>query len=361
MPLFIKMLSQDQDGTEGQAGTALSTLKSGAALSASNAGAEAGSKNFWWTVEFSIEVLDFNQEIFNKEVEEERLFTVASLTGSIGSELFDNNDDKITLKASYTSSQSLDDLLKNINKILELDDFKNIKITRCYRTNNQAWSTQHLDAFPPLNVGRNLVVMAPWHKSNYVKNSDNQDKKQKMRTQARPAVRTSIYIYPASAFGTGYHESTRIALELLESTVKQGDTIIDVGTGTGILFIAALKIGASHATARDIDPVTLDEVRRNMNLNGLNPDLCDLAEGNLLDGVEGKFNILTANILLAPNMAMLPDVKRVLKPKGYAVFSGMTHMERGAFLSVLSSSGLELDKELKCGDWWGCRAKLKSA
>ncbi len=325
MPLFIKMLSQNQDGT-------------------SFNGDNDKAKSFWWTLEFSIEILNDN---FNKEVEEERLFTLASLTNSIGSELKDDNI-KITLKADYTSSQSLDDLLKNVNKILELEDFSNIKITRCYRTNNQSWSTQHLDAFPPLNVGRNLVVMAPWHKSNY--NKDSKDKKQN---------RMPLYIYPASAFGTGYHESTRIALELLESSVKRGDTIIDVGTGTGILFIAALKLGAMHATARDIDPVTLDEVRRNMNLNGLNPDLCDLAEGNLLDGVESTFNVLTANILLAPNMAMLPDVKRVLKPKGCAIFSGMTLVERGAFLSVLSSSGLEIDKELKCGDWWGCRAKLK--
>lgn len=341
MPLFIKMLSQNQDGT----------------------GAADGAKNFWWTFEFSIEKNKKNKNIENvendknidfdlkskieiefdeieNEIKEERLFTLASLTSSIGSEIIDGGE-KIILRADYTSLKTLDELLNDINEILARDDFKDIKITRCYRTNNKNWNTQHLDAFPPLNVGRGLVVMAPWHKNNYRQN------------------RTPLYIYPASAFGTGYHESTRIALELLEDAVKSGDTIIDVGTGTGILFIAALKLGALRAAARDIDPATLDEVRRNMNLNGLNMNSCTLEEGNLLDGVSEKFNILTANVLLAPNIAMLPDVSRVLKLKGCAIFSGMTNMERGAFLSVLSSSGLDVDKELKRGDWWGCRAKIK--
>ena len=144
--------------------------------------------------------------------------------------------------------------------------------------------------------------------------------------------------------------------ELLEEVVKTGDTILDVGTGTGILFIAALKLGAGKAIARDIDPATLGEAKRNMNLNGVNPNVCELTEGDLLKGFSGQVNILTANILLNPNLTMLPDVKRVLKPKGYAIFSGMTHIESYTFLSVLHSSGLMVEREAKFGDWWGCRA-----
>ena len=295
-------------------------------------------KNFWWTVEFSIPI-----EGHSRTSDEELLSTIAALSGAIGSEIFVEKNFtggyRVFLKASYNSSRPLEDLINELNELLNIPDFKRIEISRCYKTENQSWEKQHFDAFPPLPVGRNLVVMAPWHEKEEI-----------------PKGRRPIYIYPATAFGTGYHESTRIAMELLEDVVKAGDVILDVGTGTGILFITALKLGAAKAFARDIDPTTLDEVRRNMNLNDINPNVCELSVGDLLKGFTGQVNLLTANILLNPNLAMLPDVRGVLKPKGYAIFSGMTYIENYAFVSVLASSGLMIEKELRFGDWWGCRA-----
>ena len=294
-------------------------------------------RDYWWTVELSI------VPGVNGADDEERLSTVAAISGARGSEIYfeeiPGTKGKLFLKAEYNSTIEIDELAFTLEEILKEPYFKNINLTRCYKTYNRAWDTQHIDAFPPLNVGKNLVVMAPWHEQKEIQGN-----------------RMPIYIFPASAFGTGYHESTRIALELLEPVVKFGDVVIDVGTGTGILFITALKLGAGRAIARDIDPTTLDEARRNMALNGINPNVCSLSEGDLLKGVNEKANILIANILLMPNIAMLPDVAGVLKPKGYAVFSGMTNVERATFVSVLNSSGLEIERELKSGDWWGCRA-----
>ena len=294
--------------------------------------------NYWWTIEFNTPVSEGSMTY-----KEEILSTVATISDCIGGFVFTESDDKgrknLFLRADYRASTEIDELLFKVKKILEDPAFKEINIARCYKTSNQPWETQHYDAFPPLNVGKNLVVMAPWHE----------------KEEILPG-RIPIYIYPASAFGTGYHESTQIALSLLEEVVKSGDTILDVGTGTGILFIAALKLGAGKAIARDIDPTTLSEAKRNMNLNGINPKICTLSEGDLLKGFKDQVNILTANILLNPNVAMLPDVKKALKPKGYAIFSGMTSVESYMFLSVLNSSGLVVDKELKIGDWWGCRA-----
>lgn len=294
--------------------------------------------NFWWTIEFSSPFSDKS-----RSYNEERLSTIAALTDAIGTYIFTERDyfghDRLFMRADYRSSTGIDELLYMVEFILRDQDFKSVDLSRCYKTSNQPWETQHFDAFPPLNVGKSLVVMAPWHADEEI----------------QPG-RTRIYIYPASAFGTGYHESTRIALELLEDVVKSGDAVLDVGTGTGILFIAALKMGADKAIARDIDPTTLDEAKRNMNLNGINPKVCDLSVGDLLKNFHGQVNILTANILLNPNLAMLPDVRGVLKPNGFAVFSGMTNVEKSAFVSVLNSSGMDIDKELRFGDWWGCRA-----
>ncbi|MBQ7263744.1 MAG: 50S ribosomal protein L11 methyltransferase [Synergistaceae bacterium] len=287
-------------------------------------------KSFWWTIEIAAE------EGADRASVEERLWTVATLTGAIGSELLEG-DGKVVLRAHYLGSVELGDLVKSVSELLP--KFEGTSLTECYKTDARAWNEQVRDGFPPLNVGRAFVVMAPWHKS-----EDHQG-------------RIPIYIYPASAFGTGQHESTRIALELMEDVVHRGDTVLDIGTGTGILFIAALKLGAARAVARDLDPEAIEEAKRNMNLNGLSFGLCDLSVGDLLDGVEEQGSVLTANILLSPNLAMLPDVPRVLKPKGHAVFSGMTGIERGTFLSMLSSSGLALERELHFGDWWGCRAR----
>ena len=294
--------------------------------------------NFWWIVELSVPCA-----LYNKPHNEERLSTVATLSGAIGAEIYTENDfygnDLLTLKASYDGSRGIDDVVYQLDFILNDANFTGINIARCYKLENEAWNTQHYDAFPPLPVGKSLIVMAPWHEDEEI-----------------PEGRTPIYIYPASAFGTGYHESTQIALALIEEIVKTGDTILDVGTGTGILFITALKLGAGKAIARDIDPETLKEAKRNMNLNGINPKVCTLSEGDLLKGFSGQVNILTANILLNPNITLLPDVRRTLKPKGFAVFSGMTVVERPMFVSVLEASKLEIEREMRIGDWWGCRA-----
>ena len=290
--------------------------------------------NFWWTIEFSTP--------FSNNAEE-TLSTIAALSDCIGSYIFSEPDAqghrRLFLRADYDGTRPIDDLIFMVNFILKNGDFKNVDLARAYKTNNQSWDKQHYDAFPPLNVGKNLVVMAPWHEDEKISSG-----------------RIPIYIYPSSAFGTGYHESTQIALSLLEDIVKRGDTILDIGTGTGILFIAAVKLGAEKVIARDIDPTTLEEATRNMNLNGINSQICELSEGDLLKGFKGQVNILTANILLKPNVSMLPDVKAVLKPKGFAIFSGMTIVESNMFLSVLGASGLLVERELKIGDWWGCRA-----
>jgi ribosomal protein L11 methyltransferase len=183
--------------------------------------------------------------------------------------------------------------------------------------------------------------MAPWHKGK------------------EPSARTPLYIYPSSAFGTGYHESTRIALTLTERFVEKGSVVVDIGTGSGILFIAALKLGAARAVARDIDPTAVSEALRNMELNGLPPDACDLQVGSLLDNVaETNADVLTANILLEPNLQLLSDVGRVLRPSGIAVFSGITEAERPAFLSAIPKTGTDLLAELTEKTWWGCAVKF---
>jgi ribosomal protein L11 methyltransferase len=285
--------------------------------------------NFWWSV-------DLETDAENAAADEE-FSTLADLSGSIGAEMFEKGDKKV-LRAIYRSSEDIPCWLALLEGLLT--HFPGVRIRSHAKIENQPWNTVHLDAFPPLAVGAGLVVMAPWHKGK------------------EPSGRIPLYIYPSSAFGTGYHESTQIALTLLERFVKKGDMVVDIGTGSGILFIAALKLGADDAAARDLDPTVVSEALRNMTLNGLPPDACDLRVGAFLkDIAETSADVLTANILLDANLQLLGDVKRVLKPSGVAIFSGMTETERAAFLSAVPRAGMDLIAELTAKSWWGCAVK----
>jgi len=288
--------------------------------------------NFWWSIELEAE------SGANAAVAEEALMSVAALSGCIGSELFEEGEAP-RLRAFYRSSEPLEHWISILEEVEK--NFSGVRVRSRSKVENRPWQTMHLDAFPPLPVGANLVVMAPWHRGK------------------ENAGKTPLYIYPSSAFGTGYHESTQIALSFVERFVRKGDAIVDIGTGSGILFIAALKLGAADALARDLDPATIAEALRNMELNDLSPDACDLAVGHLLKGAEAQADILTANILLEQNTQLLPDVGRVLKPKGIAIFSGMTVNERATFLSALPAAGLSLIAELTKNDWWGCAARIE--
>ena len=293
-------------------------------------------KDFWWCIELETDL--------SGPEAEEALWSAADLSGSIGSELIDANADsserKITiLRAAYISSQDISYWLEIVNDVLT--NFPNLRVRSYSKIENQPWQTQHLDAFPPLLVGVNLVVAAPWHKDKI------------------PPDKMPLYIYPSSAFGTGYHESTQIALSMIERFLKPGNTIVDVGTGSGVLFIAALKLGAANAVARDIDPTVIAEVLRNMELNELPLSACDARVGDLLNGVEAQADVLAANILLGPNLKLLPDVGRVLKTSGVAIFTGMTVSERPTFLAAIAETSLSVTAELTIKDWWGLACQVE--
>ncbi len=286
-------------------------------------------KNFWWTVDLNL----------NNDNDEEILNNLAILSGALGSEILLNSNGKNYLRAYFNSNDDPDEIIKKFKELAN----NNINDYKIFKTNNQAWDTQHYEAFPPLEVGKNLIVSAPWHEDK-IKNQPD---------------RLAIYIFPASAFGTGYHESTQIALTLLEETVKPQIKILDVGTGSGILFITALKLGAKFAYARDIDPIAITEAERNMKLNNIDKNLCKIEVADLLKNFDDRVNILTANILLAPNLELLPNVKNILEPDGVAIFSGMTVKEREKFIDgVNKNSGLKIVSEIKLNDWWGCKAVI---
>lgn len=284
--------------------------------------------SFWWYV-----------TIVSDDGDEEVLQSLADITGSIGAEILELPMG-IKLRAYYNSGKDLSYWKDSLAEAMKPWD--TVRIEDFGKIENQPWNVASEEAFPPLEVGDGLVVLAPWHKG------------------SEPAERLALYINPGSAFGTGYHESTQIALELLEKYIKDGDVVADIGTGSGILTICALKMGAAKAYARDIDPAVIEEVRKNLELNSLSPDSVDLATGDLLKDFDQSADILTANILLEPLTTMLKQVPDVIGTKGTAIFSGMLRTERDSFLKALTEAGMSVVEELEKGDWWGVSASSAS-
>jgi len=284
---------------------------------------------FWWYITLSAE----------KELEDV-LFSLADNTESIGTECEELANGRVTLRAYYRSNEPLEHWKHRLLSAME--EFPTVKIEDFGKLENQPWNVQAEEAFPPLNVGTEFVVLAPWHKG------------------SEEAGRMPIYINPGCAFGTGYHESTQIVLRLMEQFMKPGMVTADIGTGSGILTICAVKKGAKKAYARDIDPAVIEEVRKNFELNSLDLNKIDLATGDLLKGFGHTANLLMANILIEPLSTMICDVPAVIGKNGTALFSGMVENERERFLKVLEAEGLEAVAEMREGDWWGVAAKVKA-
>ncbi len=168
------------------------------------------------------------------------------------------------------------------------------------------------------------------------------------------AALTVLRIDPKMAFGTGYHESTRLALGLLADRVPAGGRVLDVGAGTGVLALAALKTGASEALGVDIDPWSVANARENASLNGV-ADRFENRLGSLDEAPETGFDLVLANILRSILVPMMPGLAARLAPGGALVLAGILQTERQTMLDATRDAGLALDAEATENEWWAGR------
>lgn len=168
-----------------------------------------------------------------------------------------------------------------------------------------------------------------------------------------------IELDPGRAFGTGSHPTTSLCLKLMEENISEGDSVIDVGTGSGILMIAADRLGASEIYGTDIDELAVESAKENLELNKISEEKAKVYKGDLISVVENKkFDVVVANILADVLLILLHDISKVVKPNGKIIFSGIIEDKCELLKREVESLGFTVE-EIKADKEW--RAMLIKA
>ncbi|HLR32860.1 MAG TPA: 50S ribosomal protein L11 methyltransferase [Fodinibius sp.] len=173
-----------------------------------------------------------------------------------------------------------------------------------------------------------------------------------------PQGKILLEIDPKMSFGTGYHETTRLMLQLLPDLVGEGDRVIDAGTGTGILAIAAIKLGAGHAVAFDIDEWSINNARENILLNGVSSRITIKQGSAEVLSEQASADLLLANIKRDIILELLPDFTAALKKEGHLVLSGLLESDRRDIEARLSPLS-EIKNIRRENKWIAIHAQLK--
>lgn len=159
-----------------------------------------------------------------------------------------------------------------------------------------------------------------------------------------------IVMDPGLAFGTGTHPTTQLSVQALEMTLRGDETVLDVGTGSGVLTIASSLLGAKKIYAYDLDDIAVQSAKNNIELNDLSAKI-EVSENNLLEGVTIEADVVVANILANIILELIPDAMRVLNPGGYFISSGILAQQEEEMLAALEEESFKILQINQIKDW----------
>ncbi|NLB99446.1 MAG: 50S ribosomal protein L11 methyltransferase, partial [Lactobacillales bacterium] len=247
-------------------------------------------------------------------------------------------EDDVLVKAYYPDTESFLETLALIK-----DSMANMTITELNLgkytllindVKEEDWENSWKAYYHPVRITRYLTVVPFWE--TYEK--EQEDEK-------------LLVMDPGMAFGTGTHPTTKLSLEALETTIRGGEKVIDVGTGSGVLSIAAKALGAEEVHAFDIDEIATRQAKENIALNQYANDVT-VEPNNLLNGIKNaNADLIVANILAEILMLMVDDAWDNLKDNGYFILSGIINSKREELEEKLLSRGFVIEQAKISGDW----------
>jgi ribosomal protein L11 methyltransferase len=202
------------------------------------------------------------------------------------------------------------------------------------RRREEDWANAWKEHYRPVRAGRRVVIRPPWQDYD-------------------PAESDVVVVLdPGMAFGTGTHPTTRLCLVALEDELKPGDAVFDVGTGSGILAIAAALLGASRVDAVDIEPVSVRQARENVERNNVSSRVS--AAGGSADAagsLGGTYDLVLANIIARILVDIAADLVAAVKPDGTLILSGIIEPKEQDVVTTFRELGLELQRREQVEDW----------
>ena len=259
-------------------------------------------------------------------------------------------DDGIAYLNFYLEEDTeVEPVLERVRAVLEeVRDYMDIgegSITES-QTEDKDWINNWKEYFHQFYVG-DILIVPSWEE---VKEED----KDKM----------ILHIDPGTAFGTGMHETTQLVIRQLKKFVTKDTQMLDVGTGSGILGIVALKLGAAHVVGTDLDPCAIPAVADNKEANDIKDETFDMLIGNIIDDKEvqdivgyEKYDIVTANILADVLVPLTPVIVNQMKKGAYYITSGILDVKEEVVVQAVKEAGLQLVEVTHQGEWVSVTAR----
>lgn len=249
--------------------------------------------------------------------------------------VFEYGDTAAVVKGYFSPEEDIEEIKKYIcEKLADLKEF-GIDAGEAKVIDNSVfeedWESSWKKYYQPVRIGKNIVIKPIW--KDYDKLSDD----------------IIIEMDPGMAFGTGTHATTSMCVAALERYVKPESTVFDIGTGSGILSITAAKLNAKKVVGVDLDPIAVKCAKENVEFNNLNN--IDIYLGNLMEVVEGKADIVVANIIADVIIFLTEDVKKFILPGGLFICSGIIGERSKDVENKLKECGFEIIEINNQEDW----------
>ncbi len=221
-----------------------------------------------------------------------------------------------------------------LRELVELNIIPGIPDYSITKVDDAEWTENWKKFFKPKVIGRRLFIVPPWEQT------------------AESPDRKTIIIEPGMAFGTGDHASTEMALELIDKYIVPGQKVWDIGTGTGILAIAAAKLGSGRVYSNDNDPLSIESALKNFELNGVSENI----EAELISAADvpnNKYGMITANLYRKMLIENSKKIHISLISEGIAILSGIETPEKNDVLKAYLETGYELMDTIEQKGWCG--------